>query len=382
MTVTEAAVRPIAPILPAGLDTPALVIDLDIVERNARRMAEAVAGRGINLRPHTKTHKSVALARTQIEAGAHGITVGTLGEAEVMAAGGIDDILLAYPLWADAEKAPRLRALHEREGLRLTVGVDSVAGGQKLAEAVSGSGLARAVAQPGAARGDRDRSVVPPDRRRSTDRRGAGVGAARSRPGGRGRVHAWRPRLPRTRDGRRRGRGRDRGNQRERGIAASGRLRARNAQRGLHPTALRAAAGIVNEVRPGTYLINDRIQVYMGSTPPDGVAMAVAATVVSEAAAGKFVINAGAKSLTKDLPPYLEGYGFLPDYPEGVVERLSDYHGEVRLPDGADLPSLGDVVAVIPNHACPVIDLFDTFVATRSGEIVGSWPVDARGRSG
>ena len=151
---------------------------------------------------------------------------------------------------------------------------------------------------------------------------------------------------------------------------------------GSTPTALRAAAGIVNEVRPGTYLINDRIQVYMGSTPPDGVAMAVAATVVSESVGNKFVINAGAKSLTKDLPPYLDGYGFLPDYPEGVIERLSDYHGEVQLPDGADSPRLGDVVAVVPNHACPVIDLFDTFVATRSGEIIGKWPVDARGRSG
>jgi D-serine deaminase-like pyridoxal phosphate-dependent protein len=151
---------------------------------------------------------------------------------------------------------------------------------------------------------------------------------------------------------------------------------------GSTPTALSAATGVVNEVRPGTYLINDRIQIHMGSCPPDGVAIAVAATVVSDSIPGKFVINAGAKSLTKDLPPYLNGYGFLPDYPDGILERLSDYHGEVRLPDGADMPRLGDVVAVIPNHVCPVIDLFDTFVATRSGEVVGRWQVDARGRSG
>jgi len=151
---------------------------------------------------------------------------------------------------------------------------------------------------------------------------------------------------------------------------------------GSTPTALSAATGPVNEVRPGTYLINDRIQVHMGSSPVDGVAVAVAATVVSDSVPGKFVINAGAKSLTKDMPPYLEGYGFIPDNPSGVIERVSDYHGEVRLPDGADGPRLGDVVAVIPNHVCPVIDLFDTFTATRSGEIVGEFPVDARGRSG
>jgi D-serine deaminase-like pyridoxal phosphate-dependent protein len=86
--------------------------------------------------------------------------------------------------------------------------------------------------------------------------------------------------------------------------------------------------------------------------------------------------------LTKDLPPYLPGYGTIPAYPDGVIERVSDYHGQVRFPEGAALPALGEVVAVVPNHACPTIDLYDTFLATRSGEIVGEWRVDARGRSG
>lgn len=81
----------VAPRLPAGLDTPAVVIDLDIVERNAHRLGEALAARGIALRPHAKTHKSVALARLQLAAGAHGLTVGNLGEAEVFAAAGLDD---------------------------------------------------------------------------------------------------------------------------------------------------------------------------------------------------------------------------------------------------------------------------------------------------
>ena len=138
----------------------------------------------------------------------------------------------------------------------------------------------------------------------------------------------------------------------------------------------------MTEVRPGTYLIGDRQQVFLGASPPDGVAMAVAATVVSDAAAGGVVINAGAKSLTKDLPAYLAGHGLLPAYPEGVVERVSDYHGQVRFPNGAARPVLGETVAVVPNHACPVIDLFDSFVAIRSGEVIGVWTVDARGRSG
>ena len=89
------------PALPADLATPCLVVDLDIVARNIERLAEGARDRGVALRPHIKTHKSVALARMQLDAGAAGITVGTVGEAEVMAAGGIDDIFIAYPVWAE-----------------------------------------------------------------------------------------------------------------------------------------------------------------------------------------------------------------------------------------------------------------------------------------
>ncbi|MEP7361535.1 MAG: alanine racemase, partial [Chloroflexota bacterium] len=115
------------------------MIDLDIVERNARRVGDAVARRGIKLRPHVKTHKSVALAKLQMDAGATGITVGTLGEAEVMADGGLTDIFLAYPVWAAGPKAARLRALAERPGLRFAVGADSLAGIAQLAAAMLGS---------------------------------------------------------------------------------------------------------------------------------------------------------------------------------------------------------------------------------------------------
>ena len=104
--------------------------------------------------------------------------------------------------------------------------------------------------------------------------------------------------------------------------------------------------------------------------------------MVSRAVDGQVVIDAGAKTLTKDVAPYLNGHGVLPAYPDAIIERVSDYHGVVSSPTGGALPALGEVVAVIPNHVCPVIDLRDSFVATRSGSIVGVWPVDARGRSG
>lgn len=368
---------PIAPMLPVGLDTPCLVIDLDIVEANARRLGDALAARGIVLRPHTKTHKSVALARLQLEAGATGITVGTLGEAEVMADAGIDDIFVAYPVWAAGPKAARLAALYRREGLRLAVGFDSREGAEHLAATVRGGGTSRPPLRvllevdPG----NRRTGVAPAD---------AGTRAAQARDLGLDVVglfthggHAYGGLAAIA------GAAADEVGALTRAAASllSVGIEPRILSAGSTPTALGAATGPVTEIRAGTYLLGDRIQVALGGSPPDGVAVAVAATVVSTAVAGEVVIDAGAKTLTKDLPPYLEGYGALPAYPDAVIERLSDYHGVVRIPPGTRSPALGEIVAVIPNHICPVVDLHDDFVATRAGIAIGRWPVDARGRS-
>ena len=365
---------PAAPPLPEGLDTPALVIDLDVVERNARRLGDALAAKGIALRPHAKTHKSVALARLQLAAGARGITVGNLGEAEVFAAGGIDDIFIAYPIWADAEKAARLRALHEQPRLRLAVGFDSIEGARRLAAAV---------------RGSRRRLLVvleldPGNRRTGAPVERAGEIARTARDAGLEVVgvfthggHAYRP-----------GGAEPGGADEVRTLAAgAAALRADGIEpvvisAGSTPTQLTAAVTPVNEIRAGTYLIGDRQQWAIGAVPDDGIAIAIAATCVSRAVDGQAVIDAGAKTLTKDVAAYLQGHGLLPEYPEAVIERVSDYHGVIRPgPDGR-LPELGEVVAVIPNHVCPVIDLRDSFLATRAGTVIGIWPVDARGRSG
>src|SRR3954470_3154000 len=142
MTLIAEAGRPVAPLLPSGLDTPVVVIDLDVVERNATRLQGELDARAVAPRPHAKTHKSLALGRIQLDAGAKGITVGNLGEAEVFADGGFDDIFIAYPVWAVGPKASRLRALHERPELHLRVGFDSIEGAERLAAAVKGTGHA------------------------------------------------------------------------------------------------------------------------------------------------------------------------------------------------------------------------------------------------
>jgi D-serine deaminase-like pyridoxal phosphate-dependent protein len=373
--VTWAAGAPIvAPVLPSGLDTPCLVVDLDIVEANARRMAGQLDARGVRLRPHAKTHKSIGLARIQLEAGAEGIAVGNLGEAEVMAGGGIDDQFVAYPLWVEGPKAPRLRDLHDRLR-RFAVGVDSIPGAERLAAAVSGSPRPLRVlveVDPG-----NGRTGVAPGRAvdvalaaRSLGLRVEGVFAH----GG----HAYR--------GREAVASAATDEMASLAAAAAGLrragLEAPIVSAGSTPTAVLAAGGEVNEIRAGTYLLGDRQQVALGSVPRDGLALWVVATVVSTSVAGQVVLDAGAKSLTKDRPYYLDGHGHLPAWPDAVVDRLSDYHGVVRIPEGTAGPALGEVVAILPNHACPVVDLFDSFVAVRGGETVGVWRIDARGRSG
>jgi D-serine deaminase-like pyridoxal phosphate-dependent protein len=93
------------------------------------------------------------------------------------------------------------------------------------------------------------------------------------------------------------------------------------------------------------------------------------------------VLDAGAKTLTKDRAAFLEGFGVMPAYPDAVIERLFDYHAAVVMPAGLPGPRLGEIVAIVPNHVCPVAQHFDGFVVAREGRLEDRWPVDARGRS-
>ena len=362
------------PALPPDLATPCLVVDLDIVARNIDRLATAARERTVALRPHIKTHKSVALARMQLDAGAAGITAGTVGEAEVMSAGGIDDIFIAYPIWADGTRAERIAALHER--VTLSVGIDSVEGAERLARAVEGGERPLSVLVEIDSGGRRTGLGRPADVVRvARAARSAGLLVAGVFTHGGHSYGGPDARIPAAAD-----------EVASLGAAADALREAghpvERISAGSTPTGVLAAAGRVNEIRPGTYLLGDRQQLVLGAIPPDGIALVVAATVVSTAVPGQVVVDAGAKTLTKDRSPFLEGFGLLPAYPDAVIERLFDYHGAVAIPAGAAAPRLGEVVAIVPNHVCPVVDLFDTYLATRGGEVVGEWPVDARGRSG
>ncbi|HEV8699126.1 MAG TPA: alanine racemase [Candidatus Limnocylindrales bacterium] len=358
----------------ARIDTPALVVDLDRMEAAVAHMAAAMADRGVALRPHAKTHKSLEVARRQIGAGAAGLTVGTIGEAEVFADGGIDDLFIAYPLVPLGPKAARLRALAARATLR--AGVDSETGARAVADAL-GADRENVRLLIEIDSGGR-RSGVAPDRvgaiaRVATDLGLAVIGVFTH--GG----HGYAGPAARL----------DAADDEVRSLTeAADALRAVGLEpsvvsAGSTPTAIASARAAVTEERPGTYVFGDRQQVALGSIERDAVAAVVATRVTSvNAGARRFVVDAGAKMLGKDVATYMPGHGEIPELGGAVVARVADYHGIVDVDADSALPEVGQVVMVVPNHICPVVNYVDAFLVARGGEIVESWPVDARGRNG
>lgn len=360
----------------AELDTPAVVLDLDRMAGNIDRMAAAMRDRGIALRPHAKTHKSIEVGRRQIAAGAVGLTVATIGEAEVFADGGIGDLFIAYPVLPFGPKVDRLRALAGR--CRLALGLDSFEGIEALASTFRGSETPRVLIEvdTGGAR-----SGVRPDdagalARRATDRGLDVVGIFTHA----GQGYAGPDRAPSAAE------------EEVAGLAAAAdALRTEGIQpevisAGSTPTAVRSARAPVTEERPGSYVFGDRQQTVLAGNPAgfdETVALVVAATVISHGTRGGFLLDAGAKILGKDIAPYLVGHGAVLGYPDAVLTRLYDHHSVAELPDGdaGRRPAIGEVVFVAPNHVCPVVNLVDELVVAQGGSVIDRWPVDARGRN-
>ncbi len=337
--------------------TPYLHLDTAVMADNIAAMAEHAHRFGMALRPHAKTHKCLAIAEQQLAAGATGLTVATIGEAEVFAAV-CTDIFIAYPLWVDADAAARLRALAEA-GIRVRVGVDSLAGGRNLMrlpvevmiEIDSGAHrtgvaadeagvLAAALAERGA----------------------TGLGAF-TFPG-----HSYSPGSPES-------------------AAAQETLALQTAAEslraaGIEPTVLsggstpsaRFSTTVSTELRPGVYVFGDAQQVELGTIRPEQVALTVASTVVSHAG-GRVICDAGSKALGADRAAWASGYGHVWDQPEARVVALSEHHATITWP-GA-LPALGSTVRLIPNHACNAVNLADSYTLS-TGQ---SWPIEARGRN-
>ena len=364
---------------PAGatlseLDTPALLIDLDALEANLAEMA-AVAGRaGVRLRPHTKTHKSPEIARMQVEAGAAGITCAKLGEAEVMADAGLDDLLIAYPLVGE-HKLRRLGELLERARVRVSLDSVEVAEGLgRLGRALGrdlevlvevDTGLHRLGRPPGPPTAELVGLVagVP----------GVQVVGLLTHAG-----HAYRARTP---DELRRVAEREvldlvetAALCRRQGITLA------EISVGSTPTA-RAAASVegVTEIRPGTYALNDATMVRLGVATQDRVAARVLVTVVARPADERFVVDAGSKCFTTDNMGAVPDWLLVAGRPDLHMDFLSEEHGVGHRSGAGDL-RVGERLQVLPSHACACVNMFDLAYGVRGDRVERELPIAGRGK--
>ena len=356
------------------LETPAPVVDLGRVERNLDRMAAYASAHDLALRPHIKTHKTPWLAVEQVRRGAVGITCATPREAEVMS-DVADDVLLAYPT-VGAAKARRVAGLPA--DIRLTVALDSARAADDLADAAHEAGR-RAAVLVECDMGMRRVGVQSPEDaialvKHVTGRRELEYAGIAFYPG-----HIREP-VDRQDDALK---ALDQRLGRMLTALQHARLQPRVVSGGSTPTARRThEIPGVTEMRPGTYIYNDRTTAAIGACEMDDCALTVLATVVSTAVPGQAVIDAGSKSLGREPMRSAEGEGFgiVLDHQDVLVRAMSEEHGLLDLAKSDWRPAVGDRVRVIPNHVCIVVHLFDFVHGLRGETVETSWPVVARGR--
>lgn len=352
--------------MPATPRTPYLRVDLDVLRRNVRRVADWSRAHQVALRPHAKTHKTPQIADLQLAAGAVGLTVATIGEAEVFARHGVRDLLIAYPLWVDDVAAARLRELARQ--VALTLVVESTEGAAALGRHLGGVDLAVLVEvdsgqhRTGCAPHDAGR-IAAVAARTGLDVRGVMTFPGHSYAPGVGASTAHDEAVALTM-----------GDASLRAVGLEPTVRSG----GSTPSLAGARMDVVTELRPGVYVFGDAQQWELGTCAPEDIALACRATVVSHAG-GRLVLDAGSKALGADRAAYSSGWGRLPAHPAARVVSLSEHHALVQL-RGEPLPGIGSQVDVVPNHVCAAVNLAaELWVSDRAG--TDRWVVAARGRN-
>ncbi len=345
----------------ASLDTPVVTIDLDIVEANIARLQQYLEKHGIQNRPHIKTHKIPAIAKMQVAAGAVGIACQKVGEAEVMAAAGLSDILLPFNILGEA-KLERLMALARQ--VRLAVTADSEAVARGLGEAARRAGLTLTVlveCDTGLQRVGVQSPEAAVELARTIARSpGLAFGGLMTYPNSEAAGQFFSRALALCR--------------------ASG-LPVPVLSGGGTPVMWQAhTVPNLTEHRAGTYIYNDRYIVRSGAATWEQCAMRIWATVVSRPTPGRAILDAGSKSLSSDLLGF-EDYGHIVEYPEARLYALSEEHGHLDVSGCARKPEVGEVVRIIPNHTCVVSNLHDSVTVLREGKVGGEWAVAARGKT-
>jgi D-serine deaminase-like pyridoxal phosphate-dependent protein len=359
------------------IDTPALLIDLDGVEKNLATMQKKADAAGAMLRPHIKTHKIPELAQAQIQMGAVGVTTAKVSEAKVMADAGIDDIFIANQIVTPA-KLQRLRALSKRA--KLSVGLDSPVGAKFLSDAFSAagekidyvieidSGLNRCGVLPGRPAVELLKTIK--------DFPGIRFKGIFTHAG-----HAYgKQNIEQVKDVSR--------VESETMVETANRFKDLGVQPevvsvGSTPTMrVWEGRGGVNEIRPGNYIFLDGMQIALGVADPQECALTVIATVISRPAPDRAVVDAGSKVFALDKGAHgqemLKGFGMVLNK-KAVLDRLSEEHGVMVLVPNEKL-EIGERVRIIPNHACTVINLSDRAYGIRGGKVESELIIAGRGK--
>lgn len=359
-----------------GVETPALLVDLDLMEANILRWQGVFDATGVAFRPHIKTHKSPAIGACQLAAGAVGLAVAKVAEAEVFAAAGCRDLAVTYPVVGQG-KWRRLAELART--CRITVNVESEVAARGLSAAAVAAGselLVHLDIDIGA-----HRCGVQPEDAETLGRivmelpglELEGITGFRTVafPGAAGRSPDEL--------------GREEG---ELLVQLAERLRAaglpiRTVAGGSTPTA-RAVANVpgITEVRAGTYVFGDGLMTAWGAVVPEEIALTVLCTVVSRPLQERATIDGGSKTFAGDIAvgavPGLAGHGRSVDI-DGYIEAMNEEHGMVRL-GSQRACAVGDRLRFVPNHVCTAVNLADELIGIRDGKIVAVWPIEARGK--
>lgn len=356
--------------------TPTLMLDEVKLARNIEDIADFSQKHQVNYRPHIKTHKSIAIAKRQMKAGAIGITVATVAEAEVMADGGIDNILIAFPITAE-EKINRVKKI--RSQAEVIVTLDSIAQGELLASHFTAedplivwikvnSGLNRVGVEPNK---EVTELVEWLTNKPSLCLNGVFTHAGHAYgAGSASELQAIAEQeavvVLQAAD-----------------LCEKAGMKVENISVGATPTFKIAGkvAGIT-EIRPGNAVFYDMVQVGLTVADIEQCALTVKARIVSKKA-DRLIIDAGSKTLALDRGAHgndsIQGHGYVIEDPSLIIEKLSEEHGIIPLQGETDL-QLNDIITIIPNHACVVANLFDAYNLHRNGKVIDKWPVDARGQ--
>ncbi len=356
------------------IETPALVVDLNILDGNLHRVADYAGKHGLRLRPHTKTHKSVMLAKRQLDLGAAGLTVAKVSEAEVMLRAEPADLLVAFPIVGPGKLA---RLMDVARRTHVTVALDSLTAASALSDAAReahvevgvlvefDAGLGRVGVAPGEllplARAIRELPHLKfqgltfyPGHIKDLDADGQrALSQLSDLVGGiRGDFDRAGIEIP----------------------IVSG---------GSTPTLFHSheIAGLT-EIRPGTYLFNDINTVRSGGCAMEDCAASILATVVSVARPGHMIIDGGSKTFSSDRPVNSAEvtFGHIVEAPAAHFHKMNEEHGFVDL-KGVDRQfAVGDRVHVIPNHICVAVNLHERVYGVRGDTVESVWSVDARGK--